>query len=83
MLVCMRTTINLPDGLAEEAKRRAAEEDRTFTSLVEEGLRAVLDRPVERQRVELPTHGDPDDELLVDLEDREALWGVLDADGIR
>lgn len=79
----MRTTINLHDGLAEEAKRRAAAEGRTFTSLVEEGLRAVLDRPMDRPRVVLPTHRDPDDRSLVDLEDREALWEVLDADGIR
>ncbi|MFZ6004430.1 MAG: type II toxin-antitoxin system VapB family antitoxin [Actinomycetota bacterium] len=79
----MRTTINLPDGLAEEAKRRASEEGRTFTSLVEEGLRAVLDRPVERASVALPTHGHADDRQLVDLEDRDALWEALDADGIR
>jgi plasmid stability protein len=42
MLICMRTTINLPEALAEAAKTRAAAEGRTFTSLVEEGLRAVL-----------------------------------------
>ena len=38
----MRTTINLPDGLAAEAKARAAAQRRTFTSLVAEGLRTVL-----------------------------------------
>ena len=70
-----------------EAKRRALDEGRTFTSLVEEGLRMVL--ADERagsgvQSVEpLPTFGDPDDEFLVDLSDREALWDALDADGPR
>jgi plasmid stability protein len=84
MLVCMRTTINLPDGLAEAAKRRAAEEGRTFTSLVEEGLRTVLDTPSERQPLpELPEYGDPSGRFLVDPADRVALWEALDADEAR
>lgn len=81
MLICMRTTINLPNALAAEAKARAASEGRTFTSLVEEGLRSVLaddsaDRngPVEA----LPAFGDPKDRLLVDPADRAALWAALD-----
>lgn len=85
MLICMRTTINLPDALAAEAKARAAAEGRTFTSLVEEGLRAVLahdyqDRggPAEA----LPAFGDPTDRLLVDPADRDALWAALE-DGRR
>lgn len=82
MLVCMRTTINLPDALAEAAKARASAEGRTFTSLVEEGLRMVLaqPRPASRQRVKLPAYGDPTGRFLVDITDREALWEVLDAD---
>ncbi len=81
MLVCMRTTINLPDALATEAKARAATEGRTFTSLVEEGLRSVLagDQGEPSGSVEpLPAFGAPDDRLLVDLADREALWAALD-----
>lgn len=83
MLVCMRTTINLPDALATEAKTRAAAEGRTFTSLIEEGLRCVLtaaDQPMGRPLEGLPTFGDPSDGLLVDLADRDALWAALDAD---
>lgn len=84
MLVCMRTTINLPDALAEAAKRRAAEEGRTFTSVVEEGLRAVLEaRPEHRSPPELPAYGDPSGRFLVDPADRLALWEALDADGAR
>lgn len=85
MLICMRTTINLHDGLAEEAKRRAREEGRTFTSLVEEGLRTVLAerRAGEIERVVLPSYGDPSARPLVDLLDRDALGDALDADGIR
>lgn len=84
MLVCMRTTINLPDGLAAAAKSRAAAEGRTFTSLVEEGLRTVLnDEGTDADRVMLPTYGDPNGRALVDLLDRDALWEALDADGPR
>lgn len=79
----MRTTINLPDGLAEAAKARAAAEGRTFTSVVEEGLHRVLasEQAVHPQGVMLPTFGEPDGRFLVDLLDREALWEALDADG--
>jgi len=84
MLVCMRTTINLPDGLAEEAKRRAHESGCTFTSLVVDGLRRVLaDRPTDGTTVHLPAHGDPGERPLVDISDREALDRVLDSDGFR
>lgn len=84
MLVCMRTTINLPDGLAEAAKARAAAEGRTFTSVVEEGLRAVLAaKPVSTAGVELPAFGSPDGRFLVDPRDPEALWAALDTDGPR
>lgn len=34
----MRTTLNLPDDLAREAKRRAIEENTTLTNLIVEGL---------------------------------------------
>ncbi|MGH9081841.1 MAG: CopG family transcriptional regulator [Acidimicrobiales bacterium] len=80
----MRTTINLPDSLGEAAKRRAAEERRTFTSLVEEGLRAVLaSSPRSPDRPDLPTYGEPSGRFLVDLSDRVAVWDALDAGGAR
>ena len=84
MLMCMRTTINLPDGLAEEAKQRARETGRTFTSLVTEGLRQVLSEPDTTGIVErLPVHGDPSQRPLVNIADRDALAAALDADGPR
>ncbi|MGH9129832.1 MAG: CopG family transcriptional regulator [Acidimicrobiales bacterium] len=80
----MRTTINLPDGLAEAARRRATEEGRTFTSVVEEGLRAVLaPQPENRAPPQLPAYGDPQGRFLIDPADRSALWEALDADGAR
>jgi hypothetical protein len=38
----MRTTINVPDALLDQAKREAAREGRTLSELVEHALRAVL-----------------------------------------
>lgn len=84
MVVCMRATINLPDALADAAKARARAEGRTFTSLIEEGLRTVLARADEPPPGEpLPAYGDPQGRMLVDLADPEAVWAALDADGIR
>jgi hypothetical protein len=38
-----RTTVRLPRDLLARARRKAVAEDRTVTSLVEEGLRLVLE----------------------------------------
>jgi hypothetical protein len=52
----MRTTIRLNDDLLKRAKRRAADEGRTLTSLVEDGLVLILSkaRVSRRKRIELP-----------------------------
>jgi hypothetical protein len=52
----MRTTIRLRDDLLKRAKKRAAEENRTLTSLVEEGVALALSTPVKkrRKRIALP-----------------------------
>ncbi len=82
MLMHMRTTINLPEGLGEEAKRYAAQRGCTFTALVVEGLQLVVHGSAERgPRRELPSYGSG--HLLVDLTDKEAVGEALDADGVR
>jgi len=80
MLICMRTTINLPDALAEAAKSKAAAEGRTFTSLVEEGLRTVLSPTPPDPPERLVAYGDPKARFLVDPSDRDALWRALEPD---
>ena len=40
----MRTTLNIPDRLIKDAKRRALEEGTTLTELLVEGLRSRLAR---------------------------------------
>lgn len=56
MLWCMRTTVRINDHLLKRAKKRAADEGRTLTSLIEDGLAIILAEPkASRQnRVELP-----------------------------
>jgi hypothetical protein len=52
----MRTTIRLKDNLLRRAKKQAAAEGRTLTSLIEEGLTVILSKPkISRKgRVKLP-----------------------------
>ena len=52
----MRTTLRLPDDLLHSAKKEAARQGRTLTSLVEEGLRVVLapDKPSTPRKIDLP-----------------------------
>lgn len=56
---CMKTTIELPDALAQQAKSYAAEHATTLRDLVVEGLRAELDRRQTRSRPDFvfPTVG--------------------------
>ena len=52
MVSCMKTTIDLPDDLLIEAKKRAAELRRSLKSLIEAGLREQLEKTD-------PTHAAP------------------------
>jgi hypothetical protein len=51
-----RTTVRLPSALLDQARKKAAADGRTLTSLIEEGLRTVVapaKRP-DRRAVKLP-----------------------------
>jgi hypothetical protein len=52
----MRTTIRINDDLLKRAKKRAADDGCTLTSLVEEGLVLILSKSKESRRktIELP-----------------------------
>jgi hypothetical protein len=47
-----RTTVRLPQGLLDRAKRKAAAEGRTLTSLIEDGLRIVVSEKRGEQRTD-------------------------------
>jgi hypothetical protein len=52
-----RTTVRLPEELLARAKRKAAADGRTLTSLIEDGLRLVTDesrKPEKKQERILP-----------------------------
>jgi hypothetical protein len=52
----MRTTVRINDDLLQRAKKRAADEGRTLTSLIEDALALIVAKPKagRRERVELP-----------------------------
>lgn len=77
----MRTTVRLRDELLKRAKRRAAEEGRTLTSIIEEGVALVLAKPRTgiRERVELPISTATGGVLSgVDLNHSSDLLAVMD-----
>jgi len=75
----MKTTLELPDDLLIEAKKKAAEERRPLRALVEEGLRMVLQKAPRKQRkkVTLVTvkGGLPPD---LDLSSRQSMYEWFD-----
>ena len=83
MLICMRTTLILPDDLYREVKRTAATTDRTMTSFVEEALRAALARQhgaraKDSKRYRVGATGVGGLQPGVDLTDTAALLDVLE-----
>jgi len=78
----MRTTVRLRDDLLRRAKKRAADEGRTLTSMIEEGLAFVLAKP-------LPLRGKRPAKIPiskasggvrpgVDLNNSGEIWDILD-----
>ena len=76
-----RTTVRLPDDLVARAKRKAADEGRTLTALIEEGLRRVVsDRAPERTSRKFPRVSTATGGLMpgIDLNDSAALQQLED-----
>jgi hypothetical protein len=78
-----RTTVRLPEDLLLRAKRKAAAEGRTLTSLIEDGLRMVTaeSRPPKKKRI-LPPISTATGGLRpgIDLSDTAALQEMDDFD---
>jgi hypothetical protein len=82
-----RTTVRLPEDLLNRARRKAAAEGRTFTSLIEDGLRAVVGehRKTEKRRPVMPRVSKAGGGLMpgIDLTDPSTLQEADDLDYVR
>jgi len=82
-----RTTVRLPQELLNRAKRKAAAEGRTLTSLIADGLRMVVtdDRKPAKARRVLPPVSKAVGGLLpgVDLADTRLLQEADDIEAVR
>lgn len=78
MLLCMRTTLNLPDDLMRDAKARAAEEGVTLTQLVAEGLRSRIGATGPSRSFRVPVFDGDGMQPGVDLSDNAATQDRLD-----
>jgi plasmid stability protein len=76
MVIHMKTTLNIDNGVMRDLKMRAAREGRTMSELVETALRRLLDEhPVEKDLPPLPTLMARE---LVDVSDRDALYRAME-----
>jgi hypothetical protein len=75
----MRTTLNLDDELLMSAKRKALEERRPLSRVIEDALRESLARPKSRKgRIQLVTSSGPGVKPGVDLDDGRSLLEIMD-----
>jgi hypothetical protein len=79
----MRTTLEIQDALLRLAKRRATDEDRTLTAVIEDALRQYLTpapRAAQKFRLELLTKRG---RVMpgIDLADRDSLYERMDGRG--
>ena len=78
----MRTTMNLPDGLVQKARKVAAAEKTTVTRLVCEGLHERVSRRSKRRaakrRYKLTTFGGGWVRPGVDVNNNAALYDLMD-----
>ncbi|MCZ6709162.1 MAG: DUF2191 domain-containing protein [Gammaproteobacteria bacterium] len=78
----VRTTVRLSEELAKRARKRAQEEGRTLTSLIEEGLMRILNDSVNvttMKNVRIPvSQAKGGLQAGVDLDDSAALLDLMD-----
>ena len=78
----MRTTVRLKDDLLKQAKRRAAETNRSFTAFLEDAIRASLSPRASakspRKEVDLPVSGKGGTLPGIDLDNSAALHDLMD-----
>jgi len=79
MVIHMKTTLNIDDGVMTRLRREAVRQGRTMGELVEMALRLFLQTQSEQADVRpLPTFKSGGH--LVDIADREALYRAMEED---
>ena len=82
-----RTTVRLPEELLDRARRKAAAEGRTLTSLIEDGLRVIVgeNRRTEKRKLVMPRVSEASGGLMpgTDLTDSSTLQEADDLDYVR
>jgi hypothetical protein len=79
MLLCVRTTLEIPDELFRRAKKRAADEDAPFRHVVEAALRLYLAGRTRRANYKLRWRTEQGRLLPgVRLDDRDALFELME-----
>jgi Ribbon-helix-helix protein, copG family len=82
-----RTTVRLPEELMRRAKRKAADEGRSLTALIEDGLRRVLDDRASAKKAKriMPRVSTATGGLMpgIDLSDSAALQEMDDLEYIK
>lgn len=77
MVSHMKTTLNIDDAVMAQLKREAARQGRTMSEVVETALRLML-RLQRKQGPLPPLPTFRSGGALVDIADRDALYGVMD-----
>jgi len=73
-----KTTLNIDDNVMRELKREAARQGKTMSELVETALRQLLQPKTKREKLPpLPTFKS---EMLVDIDDRDALYRAMEGE---
>jgi hypothetical protein len=82
-----RTTVRLPEDLLNRARRKAVAEGRTLTSLIEDGLRAIVgeNRKTEKRKPVMPRVSKAGGGLIsgIDLTESSTLQEADDLDYVR
>jgi hypothetical protein len=84
MLICMRTTLVLDDGLLRQAKRRAAERNTTVSQVVNEALRESFRRPIDKAPpFSMVTYGDAGKRKRLEPAEMSALLDEQEIESLR
>jgi plasmid stability protein len=77
MIFHMKTTLNIPDELMKELKRKAADMGKTLSEVVTQTLRNGLQAPARKKKLTpLPTFDCG--KIYVNVADREQLYRVME-----